>query len=74
MATVNTVDKYTDLYAVYKKSLAETKHLDYCLQRLEYNLVSEDLVKLAPVLYKSELERLSRRIESRNQPDLPWNT
>lgn len=72
MVSVNTVDKYIDLYAVYKKSLAETKQLEYCLQQLEYNLVTEDLKKLSSVVHKSELERLTRRIESRNRPDLPW--
>jgi hypothetical protein len=72
MVTVNTVDKYIDLYAVYKKSLAETKHLEYCLQRLEYNLVTEDLKKLSPVIHKSDLDRLRRRTESRDRPDLPW--
>ena len=72
MVSVNTVDKYIDLYAVYKKSLAETKHLEYCLQRLEYSIEKEDLDKLVSVLTNYELDRLRRRVESRNIPDFPW--
>lgn len=73
MATINTVDKYIDLYAVHKKSREETKHLEYCLTQLEYNLQKEDLKKLDSVLTKYEFDRLSKRVDSRNIPELPWN-
>lgn len=73
MVSVNTVDKYTEAYKLYKKSSVETKHLEYCLQRLEYNIEKEDLEKLAMILTKHDLDRVRRRVESRNVPDLPWN-
>lgn len=72
MVSVNTVEKYIDLYTVYKKSRQETRTLEYCLTQLEHNLVEEDLCKLVSVLHKSELERVCRRVKSRGIPDLPW--
>lgn len=72
MVTVNTADKYTDLYTLYKKSMQETKALEYCLTQVGYNLEQKDLEKLSSVLTKYDLDRLRKRVESRNTPDLPW--
>lgn len=73
MVSVNTLDKYTSAYTLYKKSLSETKILEYSVRRLEYGLELEDLDKLASVVTDYELKQLSKRIKSRNSyPDLPW--
>lgn len=73
MVSINTVDKYTEAYKSYKKSLLETNRLKYLLQRSEYDIEKEDLKKLAMIITKHELEQVRRRVESRNIPDLPWN-
>lgn len=73
MVTINTVDKYIDLYAVYKKSLAETKLLDHTLRQLEYNLSIEDLDRLVSVIPTSIYQRVSKLAHYDNQAELPWN-
>lgn len=73
MVSVNTVDKYIELYALYKKSLSETKLLDHTLRQFEYNLSIEDLDKLVSVIPSSIYQRVSKLAHYDNQADFPWN-
>lgn len=73
MVSVNTVDKYIDLYAVYKKSLDETKLLEHTLRQFEYNLSIKDLDKLVLVIPSSIYQRVSKLAHYSSEADLPWN-